>query len=371
MYIGVMSGTSIDGVDAVLVSISEKGIKLIASVSHDFPDNLAEELKELLRSDKIVLQKVGELDHRLGIVYAESINQLILEAGVDRKDVIAIGCHGQTVFHNPRGKYPFTMQLGDGNLIAANTGITTVTDFRRMDMAFGGEGAPLTPAFHKEFFSSDSENRVILNLGGIANISILNKDKFVGMDTGPANCLMDLWIQKCLDKKYDCNGSWAKSGRVCNGLLESFLKEDYFGLVAPKSTGKELFNMNWIEDHLTNFSKISEQDVQATLCELTARTIVDAINLYSPDYTSIYVCGGGAFNTFLLERLGAFAPGVEINTTAKLNVHEQLVEAMAFAWLAKQRVLECEGNLPEVTGARSKVVLGSLYKSNGIKDISL
>ena len=361
-YIGVMSGTSVDGIDAVLVSIQNREIYVIDSISKKFPDKLASDIKELLSKGETSLQKLGEIDHRLGLAYADCVNSLLSNAGVGNDEIVAIGCHGQTIFHAPGTKYPFTMQIGDGNLLAAKTGITTITDFRRMDMAFGGEGAPLTPAFHKEFFGTPSEKRVILNLGGIANITILEKGRVFGMDTGPANCLLDLWIQASLGKKFDEDGNWAKSGQINDDLLKEFLKEEYFNLEPPKSTGKELYNLDWIRQKMNTFSDMPSRDVQATLTELTARTVAGAIVKYAPGTQAVYVCGGGAFNKFLLERLAYYLPDISISTTSKLGMPEQLVEAVAFAWLAYQRMKENAGNLPEVTGAKEKVVLGNIYK---------
>ncbi|MCP4178603.1 MAG: anhydro-N-acetylmuramic acid kinase [bacterium] len=363
-YIGIMSGTSVDGIDAVLVENVDNKLVFVDSYTAPFPEDLKQDILELLLTFQIHLLKLGEIDSRLGICYAEAVNELLKKTGVDRKDVKAIGCHGQTVFHSPRGNYPFTMQIGDGNKVAGLTGIKTINDFRRMDMAFGGDGAPLAPAFHYGYLRSNVENRIILNLGGIANITILNNnsDEILGFDTGPANCLMDLWIQKYKKMKYDKNGEWALSGSINELFLNELLKEPYFNLDPPKSTGKELFNIDWLESKLSQFNDIKNEDVQTALCDLTAKTVADAILKYSPETDAVYSCGGGAYNKYLQQRLGHYLKGVKISVTDELGIPVQWVEAIAFAWLAKQRVESKPGNIPSVTGASKKVLLGAVYE---------
>lgn len=364
LYVGIMSGTSVDGIDAVLVDFDGGNAQMIANHSQPFPNDLKRDVVALLQTFTVHLKKLGEIDHRLGMCYANCVNDLLRKANIDPQIVKAIGCHGQTIYHQPRGKYPFTMQIGDGNLIAALTGITTITDFRRMDMAFKGGGAPLTPAFHKGFLGSDKECRAILNLGGIANVTILDKERVVGLDSGPANCLIDLWIQLKRGCKYDDEGLWAKSGRVDERLLENLLAEKYFSLDLPKSTGKELFNIDWLMKILESYPDIEDEDVQATLTELTAVTVANDIKKYAHNVDGLYACGGGANNTFLLERVAHHLPGVRILTTTELGVPTQWVEAIAFAWLAMRRCNEQTGNLPQVTGANRCVVLGALYKGH-------
>ncbi len=362
-YIGLMSGTSVDGIDGVLVKDSNGRLVLVDTYSMAFPDDLKDDIEKLLKTFQIHLQKLGEIDHRLGCCYAECVNELLEKASVNSSEVIAVGCHGQTVFHDPRSKYPFTMQIGDANIIAARTGIKTVNDFRRMDVAYSGDGAPLAPAFHADYLSSTSEKRIILNLGGIANITILDYDKIdvIGFDTGPANCLMDLWIHKCRGEAYDKDGEWAKSGKVDCKLLNKMFSNYYFSLPAPKSTGKELFNLDWLNSILENYPKMKEEDVQATLCELTAKTISDEINKYCPDADAVYSCGGGAYNGFLQDRLSFYLSSAKISTTDELGVSVQWMEAIAFAWLTKQRIELKPGNLSSVTGAKRDAVLGALY----------
>ncbi|RKD92209.1 anhydro-N-acetylmuramic acid kinase [Mangrovibacterium diazotrophicum] len=363
LYIGIMSGTSMDGIDAVLISFENGKLSHLADHTMAFPEALQADLHKLIGSFQTSLKDLGEIDHRLALCYAQAANELIEKAKVAATDIEAIGCHGQTVFHSPDTQHPFTMQLGDGNLIAARTGIKIITDFRRMDMAVGGGGAPLAPAFHQYFLNDHSENRCILNLGGIANITILDNDdnKVVGFDTGPANCLMNSWIKMKKGVEYDDNGDWARSGKVIQPLLDKMLKEPYFSLPAPKSTGRELFNLDWLNTQIKDLQHYKDGDIQATLLELTAKSIADAILVTAPQTSAVYACGGGVYNPYLLERISANLDGVKIGTTAELGTHPQWVEAIAFAWLAMRRMTNQHGNLPSVTGAKSKVLLGTIY----------
>jgi len=365
LYIGIMSGTSMDGIDAVLVDFSYGNANVIQKYSEPFPVNLKEKLDKLLQTFQTDLLTLGEIDHQLALCYAKTVNNLIEKAGVHYSKIKAIGCHGQTVFHSPLSNYPFTMQLGDGNLIAANTKITTVTDFRRMDMAMGGNGAPLTPAFHNAFLNSTKEKRGILNLGGIANLTITadQETNVIGFDSGPANCLMDSWIYKIKNEKFDNGGNWARSGKIIPELLGSMLKEEYFQKPAPKSTGRELFNLNWLNNHLKLLPTYQDADVQSTLLELTAVTVSNSLIKSNHKLDAIYTCGGGAYNNYLLERFQYHMPNVKISTTDELGVSVQLVESTAFAWLAMQRINKQSGNLPSVTGASKDALLGAIYES--------
>lgn len=364
LHIGIMSGTSMDGIDAVLVDFSNGKVNVIQKHSEDFPIHLKEKLDQLVKTFQTDLLTLGEIDHQLALCYAKTVHHLIKKAGIHRSKIKAIGCHGQTVFHSPSSNYPFTMQLGDGNLIAAKTGITTVTDFRRMDMAVGGNGAPLAPGFHQAFLNSDKEKRGILNLGGIANLTITaNQDTdVIGLDSGPANCLMDSWIYKIKNEKFDNGGNWAKSGKIIPDLLDRMLKEEYFQKPAPKSTGRELFNLNWLNKHLKRLPTYQNADVQSTLLELTAITVSHSVIKSTPQIDAIYTCGGGAYNNYLLERLQYHMPNIKISTTDELGISVQLVESIAFAWLAMQRINNQPGNLPSVTGASQHVLLGAIYK---------
>lgn len=360
-----MSGTSMDGIDAVLVNFSEGKVNVLQKHSEDFPIGLKEKLDQLVSTFQTDLLTLGEIDHQLALCYSKTVNNLIRKADVDYTKIIAIGCHGQTVFHSPLSTYPFTMQLGDANLIAAKTGITTVSDFRRMDMAFGGNGAPLAPAFHHFFLNSNKEQRGILNLGGIANLTIPSTEEtnVIGFDSGPANCLMDSWIYKIKNEKFDHEGNWARSGKIIPELLDSMLKEEYFLKTGPKSTGRELFNLTWLNKHLDLLPTYQNADVQSTLLELTAITISDSALKLKPNLNAIYTCGGGAYNNYLLERLQHHMPNVKISTTDELGVSVQLVESIAFAWLAMRRINNQHANLPSVTGASQNTLLGAIHKS--------
>nr|WP_321356952.1 anhydro-N-acetylmuramic acid kinase [uncultured Draconibacterium sp.] len=363
-YIGIMSGTSMDGIDTVLVTFEDSSIQIIKSYTQAFPNDLKTEMYRLLNNYQSSLQKLGEIDHQLAVSYADAVENLLKDTGVALEQVEAIGCHGQTFFHAPVSRFPFTIQLGNGNLLAAKTGIKTIMDFRRMDMAFGGEGAPLAPAFHQAYFSDVQEKRVILNLGGIANITILSEEddsKVTGFDTGPANCLMDSWIQYIKGEKFDKDGLWATSGKVIPKLLNTMLKDNYFKLPAPKSTGRELFNMNWLNNHLEKIKEYKNEDIQATLLELTAISVSESVKKYAPETNAVYACGGGAFNKQLLNRLSNCLSNIKVSTTGDLGVAPQQVEAVAFAWLAMRRVNNLSGNLPSVTGASRKVLLGTIF----------
>ncbi len=353
-----------DGIDSVLVAFKNNSIEIIKSYAQPFPNDLKTEMYQLLNTYQSSLQKLGEIDYQLAVNYAEAVGNLLKNTGVELEQIEAIGCHGQTFFHAPDSQFPFTIQLGNGNLLAAKTGIKTIMDFRRMDMAFGGEGAPLAPGFHQAFFNDVQENRVILNLGGIANITVLsNKDdnEVTGFDTGPANCLMDSWIQNIKGEKFDKDGLWATSGRVIPELLNAMLEESYFKLPAPKSTGRELFNLNWLNKHLEKIPEYKNEDVQATLLELTAISVAEAVKMYAPETNAVYACGGGAFNKQLLIRLGTYLTNVKVSTTGELGVSPDQVEAVAFAWLAMRRINNLPGNLPSVTGASQKVLLGTIF----------
>ncbi len=361
-FIGFMSGTSMDALDAVLVDFAHTPPTLIATHSHPLDETFRREILALAQPGDNELDRQAQLDVRLGRLSAEVCQQLLEKAGVAANKIQAIGSHGQTVRHAPDAPFPYTVQIGDPNTIAQLSGITTVADFRRRDISVGGQGAPLVPAFHQALFRHDSKNRVILNIGGIANISILPADPsqpVIGFDTGPGNMLMDAWIQLYQGLPYDANGNWARSGRVDAELINQLLADPYFSQSPPKSTGRERYNLPWLEKQLSGDH--STQDVQATLCELTAATIAYALLQFAPETDEIYVCGGGAHNGYLMERIEACLDSCHVTTTAALGVDPQWVEAMAFAWLARQTLHALPGNLPAVTGASEAVILGGIY----------
>ncbi|MGO2387126.1 MAG: anhydro-N-acetylmuramic acid kinase, partial [Psychrobacter sp.] len=389
LYIGMMSGTSLDGMDAVLCQFNadvdennnQPPMRLLATYSQDFPPRLREVLLALCQPNG-VNQLVPESDEPnseldwfgwASRAYAEFacevVNTLLQQSNTDPESVLAIGCHGQTVRHRPQ--MGFSLQLVDANIIAERTGISVVSDFRRRDMAVGGQGAPLVPAFHQALFASPDSTRVLLNLGGIANITVLpanKKEQVVGYDTGPANLLLDAWTSLHTDNAYDAGGAWAQSGTIIEPLLQQLLAHPFFAQSHPKSTGREDFNLTWLQDELQAFEQAnanisySAADVQATLTELTAISASTQINMYvsNSKNSSVYVCGGGALNDYLMQRLQAHLPHYTVQTTAHLGLAPTWVEAVAFAWLARQTLMGETGNLPAVTGANKGVVLGQV-----------
>ncbi|MGV6988846.1 anhydro-N-acetylmuramic acid kinase [Testudinibacter sp. P80/BLE/0925] len=365
-YIGLMSGTSLDGVDLALVDFQQPDTPhLLAADFMPMPEELRNRLSALFSSGQTSLQQLGELDHRLALLYAEVVNRFVAEQQLAADQIQAIGCHGQTIWHSPDSEYPFTMQIGDANLLAAKTGISVVADFRRKDMAFGGQGAPLVPAFHQAIFSETDRINVVLNIGGISNISVLVPGQTViGYDTGPGNALLDVWIERHLGKRYDKDGAWAKCGQVDQALLESLLDEPFFSLPPPKSTGRELFNLAWLQQKMQALPAIAAEDVQATLLELTVQSIVRQLLPIAAQAglpCRLLVCGGGARNPLIIQRLTALLTDWQVLTTTEVGLNVDDVEAAAFAWLAYQRMHNLAGNLPSVTGAQSAVSLGAIY----------
>jgi len=363
-YIGVMSGTSLDGVDVVLAAIDENVVAQQASLSWPIPPAVKKAILDICQGQQLTLSQLGQLDTRLGRLFAEAVQALMNQESLRPQDVVAIGCHGQTVWHEPTGDAPHTLQIGDNNQIVALTGVTVVGDFRRRDMALGGQGAPLVPAFHQALLAHPVERRMVLNIGGIANLSMLIPEQPVrGYDTGPGNMLMDAWIWRQLGKPYDKNALLACSGKVILPLLQNMLSDPYFAAPAPKSTGREYFNYGWLERQLAPFPGLLAQDVQATLAELTAVSISEQV-LLSGGCERLLVCGGGSRNPLLMARLAALLPGIEVSTTDEAGISGDDMEALAFAWLAWCTVAGRPGNLPSVTGAREASVLGAVYPAN-------
>ncbi len=359
-YIGLMSGTSLDAIDVALCQRNELGFVQKAGVAIDLAPSLRQQLLTICNEKKVTLQTLGEIDHQFALACAQAVNDLLKNENIKASEVTAIGSHGQTIYHSPETQYPFTQQIGDANLIAAKTQIACVADFRRMDMAYGGQGAPLVPAFHQALFAKHSTQRVILNIGGIANISILDGlEQAFGYDTGPGNMLMDAWINLHHQQPFDKSAWFATAGTVNLDLLTSLLDDPYFALKAPKSTGREKFNLTWLAQKLMTHDLITE-DVQRTLLEFTAVTICDQIKQQS-DACDVYVCGGGALNPLLMQRLNDLMPNHIIQTTEALAINPMYVEAVAFAWLAEQRILEKTVPLKAVTGANRDAILGCVY----------
>ena len=371
-YIGLMSGTSIDGIDAVLIAAGEHGrFRLLASHNHPYPTEVRAEIQSLTsgtgqKQDGNELDRAMELDMLVGRLFADAANVVLEKSGLRRDQVRAIGSHGQTLRHGPGAIHPYTLQIANPSMIAERTGITTVADFRARDMAAGGQGAPLVPAFHQWLFHQDNRNRVIVNIGGIANITYLPGNDSLpvtGFDTGPGNTLLDQWIEKKLSRHYDRDGEWAASGQASETLLAELLGDAYFALTPPKSTGREHFNLSWLQSRLNKLHPApSAVDVQASLAELTARSIALEIQ-HLPAVHEVFVCGGGAHNHHLMARLKAALGTIPVDTTDALGLHPDWVEAAAFAWLAHRSVEGEPGNLPSVTGAHHPVILGGIYKA--------
>ncbi|MGH8184787.1 MAG: anhydro-N-acetylmuramic acid kinase [Rhodanobacteraceae bacterium] len=362
LYLGLISGTSADGIDVALVRFAPR-LDVIAVRTCEYPPALRQRIVALARNTAaITLGDLGHLDVEIGGHFADAALALLRAAGVSTSAVTALGSHGQTVCHRPAGPHPFTLQLGDPNVIAERTGIVTVADFRRADIAAGGQGAPLLPALHAAVLADPATPRAVLNLGGIANVSLLVPGRPVlGFDTGPANCLLDAWSQRMHGTPRDEGGAWAQSGRVNDVLLTRLLDDPYFAALPPKSTGREYFNLDWLDARLPG--AIEPADVQATLLQLSARSIDDALRICAPEIGETYVCGGGVHNIALMGALRAEFPGMKFDTTATLGLDPDFVEAVGFAWLARARLENSPGNLPSVTGARGLRVLGGIYAS--------
>ncbi|HST27707.1 MAG TPA: anhydro-N-acetylmuramic acid kinase [Rudaea sp.] len=361
LFLGLISGTSADGIDVALASF-DPAPRLHAALTHPYPDDLRRRILALAQGDgRIALDELGALDVEIARNFAVAANALLKREGIAAAEIAALGSHGQTVRHRPRQTPPYTSQLGDPNVIAELTGIATVADFRRRDIAAGGQGAPLAPAFHAAMLAHDGIDRVVLNLGGIANITVLDDNRLRGFDTGPASCLLDAWAQEQLGEPFDRNGGLAARGKVDEALLARLLDEPYFAAPPPKSTGREVFHLDWLRPCL-RAAHATPADVQATLVELTARSIADAVRAHAPNAREALVCGGGVHNPVLMRAIAVALAPVAVASTATRGIDPDFVEAMAFAWLAHQRMLgHAPENICNVTGARGARVLGGIY----------
>jgi anhydro-N-acetylmuramic acid kinase len=367
LFIGLISGTSVDGIDASLVRFGDApgaAPEMLFGRTYPMPDALAHDvlaLSQAAAAAALPLDAVGELDTRLGQAFADAALALLRDSGTAATAVRAIGSHGQTLRHRPSGPAPFTLQLGDASWIAERTGIDTIADFRRRDVAAGGQGAPLVPAFHAAVLRDTGEERAVLNIGGIANLTLLPPAGAVrGFDTGPGNGLMDAWCLRHRGERFDRGGAWGAGGRVHDGLLARLLDEPWLALPPPKSTGRDQIQPDWLEARLGGLA-LAPEDVQATLCRFTAATIADALRREQADCARLLVCGGGVHNTHLLQALADALPGVRVESTAVHGLDPDLVEAMAFAWLSRETLARRPGNLADVTGARGPRVLGALH----------
>jgi anhydro-N-acetylmuramic acid kinase len=357
LYIGLMSGTSMDGIDAALVDFSSATPSIVNTASLNWSPTLKEKLSTVAAGGFLSANQWGELDSEVGQVFADAA----IEVSQGVKAIAAIGSHGQTVAHQPDGTNGFSVQLGNANIIAEKTGITTVADFRRRDIAAGGQGAPLVPPFHAAIFGDANKHRVIVNIGGIANITSLptSGNNIIGFDTGPGNHLMDKWIALHQGVPFDPEGQWASTGTVITDLLEQLLSDNYFYQAAPKSTGTDIFSLNWLNQHSPNGAT---EDVMATLLELTAQSIAKGVQSLATPADEVFVCGGGVHNRALIDRLTDLF-NAPVNSTAALGVDPDWVEAIAFAWLAKQTMEQQPGNLSSVTGASGQRILGAIYQA--------
>ena len=363
-YIGIMSGTSLDGIDVALADFSSSPPSLPHTFYLPYNEDLRNRLLALHQSGEDELHRAAMLGNELARCYAAAVASLLKQSGMEAQSVTAIGCHGQTVRHRPELGY--TLQLNNPALLAELTGITVVADFRSRDIAAGGQGAPLVPAFHQALFGNPKIHRVIVNIGGIANLTSLAPDgangKVVGFDCGPGNLLMDAWCMRHTGKAYDENGAWAGSGKVIPALLEKLLAHPFFSLPPPKSTGREAFNLTWLESCLVGGTNAADAaDVQATLLQVTIEGIARSVIAHCSDAVEVYLCGGGARNGLLLARLRAALAGKKVDLSDALGVDADSLEAFAFAWLAQQTMLGQPGNLPAVTGAKHPCVLGAIY----------
>lgn len=362
-YIGMISGTSRDGADAALVHFKENRVHIEEAICIPYPAGLAHSLDLLIASGRRPMQAAMEdLDRQLADHFSDTVRLLLEKATIDKQDIRAIGSHGQTVWHEPDSARPESIQLGSPHRIAQSTGILTIGDFRRADIQAGGQGAPLAPLLHRALFRPDpaqgTATRVVLNLGGIANISVIDHHgRVTGFDTGPANCLMDGWVGVHRGQAFDRDGLWAAGGRCISPLLESLLSDPYFHRPSPKSTGIEYFNLAWLEKFITGVD-LDARDVQATLAELTAISVSEAIRQHDP--ADVLVCGGGVHNLHLLQRLQELLPGIPLKSTADFGLDPDWVEAVLFAWLARERLAERPLDTREITGAKMPVLLGTI-----------
>jgi anhydro-N-acetylmuramic acid kinase len=367
LLVGLMSGTSMDGIDAALVRFGSRSCEVLATHSEDYPVSLRSKLIDASRNPgELTVDTLGTLDNWVGECFASAALAVISGSGIDKKRIDAIGSHGQTMRHQPRADRPFTLQIGDPNLIAAKTGITTVADFRRRDLALGGEGAPLAPAFHQWLFADRQLDRAVLNIGGIANLTVLSAgdSATTGFDTGPGNTLLDAWINECKSENFDKSGAWAETGNVSQELLQQMLSDPYLAAPPPKSTGFEYFDLRWIHNAIDQCG-LSESpaanDIQASLAEFTASSIAEAMNRHAPQTTQVLACGGGVHNKYLMARLSENIQGATLSSTAEYGMDPDWMEAAAFAWLAMRTLQHLPGNLPSVTGASDEAILGGVF----------
>lgn len=363
-YIGLMSGTSMDAVDAALVRIYDDDLEIVAYDQYPIDKDIQLSVRNLDVESPI--SEITRMDHIMGHLFADAVLSILERAGMGGEHISAVGSHGQTVLHLPDDPLPRTLQIGNPDIIAERTRITTVAGFRDRDIAAGGQGAPLAPAFHEWFFRSPEKDRVILNIGGMANVTWLPADMTLetrGFDTGPGNALLDDWTQENLGRDFDRDGEWALSGEVDPDLLKLLLDDPYFSRKPPKSTGRDYFNRDWLRHKLTGVNlNLKSEDIQATLLEFSAVTISKAISDLT-GHPEVLVCGGGIHNTALMVRLKEALENATVRSTAVMGINPDAVEAICFAWLARRRLRQEPGNLPAVTGAKAPRILGAIYSA--------
>jgi len=362
IYVGLMSGTSVDSIDCATLDLSSEEIKVLSCKNFEIPKDLKKDIIHSSQSEKIEQELIDDLDFRMAEVLVESVKEIISDSDIEVKDIKAIGSHGQTIKHEPRSETPYTLQIRDPQKISNDLNITTVGNYRHDDIEAGGEGAPLTPVFHNTVFGSDRKKKAIVNIGGITNITALNYPELIGFDTGPGNCLMDCWSRIHNVGNYDDRGSWASSGTVNQSLLGVMMKDEYFSRKHPKSTGPDYFSHEWIQKNLLKLSKeIPAEDVQATLAQVTVVSLIESINSLNLSEESIYLCGGGVHNDFLCGEINKQSKK-RVSTTFELGIDPDYVEAICFGWLAKQRIENKSFNLSEITGSKGEVYLGKIYE---------
>ena len=368
-YIGIMSGSSCDGIDAVIAECDQH-IRVLHALHKDYPPHLRQQLLHMLEPQHNELVIMAELDVQLGKLYAETVLELLQQAQVKASAITAVGCHGQTIRHEPNAPHPYSIQIGNGHVIAANTHITTVNDFRRRDIALGGQGAPLAPLFHAAMFVKDHPVWVC-NIGGIANLSYIDPQQgaLCGFDTGPGNALLDAWYHQHHTRYFDNHGAWGQTGQCHADLLHAMLQDPYFLQSPPKSTGRDYFHLDWLKNYRNQYPGVSSQDIQATLTHLTATSIIEAITASPHQATELWLCGGGTKNTFLMQALKHIAPSrMHIHSSEEHGLDPQHIEAAGFAWLAHCCIHGQPGNSPLSTGARENTVLGCIHPRNHIKN---
>ena len=371
-YIGLMSGTSMDGVDAAMVSLDQNKIDVVGALTTAYPESLHRALTRAIHPENcLTLHEFASLNINVGRCFARAANELLEKTNISRDDVIAIGSHGQTLRHSPDTNPPYSVQIGDPATIATRCSITTVADFRSMDLAAGGQGAPLVPAFHEAYFRHRQESTVVINIGGIANITGLPaapSNAIDGFDTGPGNCLLDEWILQKLNQYYDGDGRWAASGHVSKLLLDELMADDYIRQPPPKSTGREYFNLAFIHNAISKLglTELTPVDVQATLAEFSAISIVRGIEQSCASPQRVIVCGGGVKNSVLIGRLRELLPDAKVQSTATLNVDPDAIEATAFAWLAMQRLASEPVRVTTTSQSKLARVLGAIYQPGAL-----